>query len=33
VNVYDPATGDALGTLSNKRGKPLKIDGLWALDP
>jgi uncharacterized protein (TIGR03118 family) len=33
VNVFDPTTGDFLGTLSNKHGKALKIDGLWALDP
>jgi uncharacterized protein (TIGR03118 family) len=33
INVYDPTTGDALGTLGNKNGKPLKISGLWALDP
>jgi len=33
INVYDPNTGAPLGTLSNKQGKPLKIDGLWALDP
>lgn len=32
INAYDPATGDFLGTLSNKKGKPIKIDGLWALD-
>jgi len=33
VNVYDPNTGAYLGTLSTKKGKALKIDGLWALDP
>jgi len=33
INVYDPANGTFIGTVSNKRGKPLKIDGLWALDP
>jgi uncharacterized protein (TIGR03118 family) len=32
INAYDATTGDFLGTLSNKKGKPLKIDGLWALD-
>lgn len=32
INVYDPANGNFLGTLSNPKGKPLKIDGLWALD-
>ncbi|MBV9990737.1 MAG: TIGR03118 family protein [Alphaproteobacteria bacterium] len=33
INAYNPTTGDALGTLGNKKGKALKIDGLWALDP
>ena len=33
INAYDAAAGTFLGTVSNKRGKPLKIDGLWALDP
>jgi len=32
INAYDATTGDSLGTVSNKKGKPLKIDGLWALD-
>jgi uncharacterized protein (TIGR03118 family) len=32
INAYDATTGDFLGTLGNKRGKALKIDGLWALD-
>jgi len=32
INAYDATTGDFLGTLGNKRNKPLKIDGLWALD-
>lgn len=32
VNAYDATTGDLLGTLGNKKGRPLKIDGLWALD-
>ena len=31
INAYNATTGDFLGTLSNKKGKPLKIDGLWAL--
>ena len=31
VNVFDPTTGDFLGTLSNKHGKALKIDGLWGM--
>lgn len=33
INAFDPSTGDFLGTVSNKKGKPLKIDGLWGLDP
>ena len=33
INVFDASTGAQLGTLSNKRGKPLKIDGLWGLLP
>lgn len=33
INAYDPGTGKFLDTLSNSRGKPLAIDGLWALDP
>jgi uncharacterized protein (TIGR03118 family) len=33
INVFDPKTGDPLGTLSDKHGKPLKIDGLWGLQP
>jgi uncharacterized protein (TIGR03118 family) len=33
INVFDPSTGAQLGTLSNKRGKPIKIDGLWGLLP
>jgi uncharacterized protein (TIGR03118 family) len=33
INVFDPNTGDLLGTLSNKHGKALKIDGLWGLQP
>ena len=31
INVFDPSSGAPLGTLSNKRGRPLKIDGLWGL--
>lgn len=31
VNVYDPDTGAALGTLNGSDGNPLVIDGLWAL--
>lgn len=33
INAYDPTTGDYLGALGNKKGKALRIDGLWALDP
>ncbi|HVU19909.1 MAG TPA: TIGR03118 family protein [Rhizomicrobium sp.] len=33
INAYNATTGEFLGTLGNKKGKPLKIDGLWALDP
>jgi uncharacterized protein (TIGR03118 family) len=32
IHAYDPDNGDFLGTVSNKKGKPIKIDGLWALD-
>ncbi|HTK78836.1 MAG TPA: TIGR03118 family protein [Rhizomicrobium sp.] len=33
VNAFDASTGAFLGTLSGSDGKPLKIDGLWTLDP
>jgi len=33
INAYDPNTGAFLGTLANRHGKALKIDGLWGLDP
>jgi uncharacterized protein (TIGR03118 family) len=33
INAYDSGTGKFLGTLSNSKGKPLVVDGLWALDP
>jgi uncharacterized protein (TIGR03118 family) len=33
INAYKADTGKFLGTLSNSKGKPLAIDGLWALDP
>ncbi|HEX3664318.1 MAG TPA: TIGR03118 family protein [Rhizomicrobium sp.] len=33
INAYDPGTGSYLGALSDKKGKPLAISGLWALDP
>lgn len=32
VNAYTLSSGKFLGTLSNAKGKPLKIDELWALD-
>lgn len=31
INVFDPATGAQLGTLSDGSGNPLVIDGLWGL--
>jgi uncharacterized protein (TIGR03118 family) len=31
INAYDPRTGQSDGTLTNKDGNPIKIDGLWAL--
>jgi uncharacterized protein (TIGR03118 family) len=31
INAYDLATGNLLGQLTNQRGQPLFIDGLWAL--
>jgi len=33
INVYDPTKGTFIGSLSDKKGNPLAIDGLWALDP
>jgi uncharacterized protein (TIGR03118 family) len=33
INAFKLSTGKFLGTLSNSHGKPLKLDGLWALDP
>ena len=33
INAYNISTGAYLGALSNAKGKPLAIDGLWALDP
>jgi len=33
VNAYDLSTGNSLGTLNNKAGAPIFIDGLWGLDP
>jgi uncharacterized protein (TIGR03118 family) len=32
INAYDVNTGDFLGTLKGTNGKPVVIDGLWALD-
>jgi len=32
INAYDSTSGASLGTVGNKKGKALKIDGLWALD-
>jgi uncharacterized protein (TIGR03118 family) len=31
INVFDPATGKDLGTLAERPGRPLVIDGLWGL--
>ena len=31
VNAFDPNTGTALGTLQDTSGKPIQIQGLWAL--
>lgn len=32
INAYNMSTGAYIGTLSKKKRKPIKIDGLWALD-
>ena len=32
INVYDPATGNLLGTLSNSSGNPIVNANLWALE-
>jgi len=32
INAFDPKTGEFLGTLMRPGGRPLKIDGLWALE-
>lgn len=32
INAFDPTSGAMLGTLSNPKGDPLTIKGLWALD-
>ncbi len=31
INVFDPNTGAALGSLQNSGGIPIEIDGLWSL--
>ena len=31
INVFDPATGNLLGSLKDSHGNPLVIDGLWGL--
>jgi uncharacterized protein (TIGR03118 family) len=31
INAYDPRTGSFQGTLRNRDGNPIVIDGLWAL--
>ncbi|HET9648892.1 MAG TPA: TIGR03118 family protein [Microlunatus sp.] len=31
INAYDPATGAHLGQLRSTNGRPVVIDGLWAL--
>jgi uncharacterized protein (TIGR03118 family) len=31
INAFDPTTGASLGTLNGADGKPIQIDGLWAL--
>jgi uncharacterized protein (TIGR03118 family) len=31
INAYDPRTGQFDGTLTNKDGNPIKVNGLWAL--
>jgi len=31
ISAYDPVTGKFLGVLENTAGKPLVIDGLWAI--
>jgi uncharacterized protein (TIGR03118 family) len=33
INAFDESTGNFLGALSDKNGRPLSINGLWALDP
>jgi uncharacterized protein (TIGR03118 family) len=31
INAYNPKTGAFLGVLRNRSGRPIEIDGLWAL--
>src|ERR671937_647742 len=31
INAYDPASGEFLGRLLHEDGRPIQIDGLWAL--
>jgi uncharacterized protein (TIGR03118 family) len=31
INAFDPATGGFVGVLTSRPGKPIEIDGLWAL--
>ena len=31
INVFNPTTGKSLGNLNDPDGKPIQIDGLWAL--
>lgn len=31
IHAFDPSTGEVLGILRGTSGKPLAIDGLWAL--
>jgi uncharacterized protein (TIGR03118 family) len=33
IDAYDLTNGDYLGVLSDKKGKPLSINNVWALDP
>jgi uncharacterized protein (TIGR03118 family) len=31
INAFDPVSGAFLGTLKDRSGRPLAIDGLWSL--
>jgi uncharacterized protein (TIGR03118 family) len=33
INAFDPITHQFLGTVTGTDGKPISIDGLWALTP